>query len=95
MDFKLFTAEETRQLYYEGDVNIQESIKDRFQKEVWDNESIDGDLVNILYDIVLIAQTQFTRTAREMVISEENVEELKRLGYEVTIGEDNRYYVSF
>ena len=93
-NLKLFTAEEARQLYMEAEVNIQKSIEDRFRKEVWDNDSIDGELVNILYDIVLVAQTQFTRTAREMTISEENIEELERLGYEVTIGEDC-YYVSF
>lgn len=95
MDFKLFTAEEARQLYMEADVDIQKSIEDRFQKEVWDNDSIDGELVNILYDIVLVARTQFTRIAREMTISEENIEELERLGYEVSIGDDNYYYVSF
>lgn len=66
-----FTAKQARELQLEGNVNKRNEIIEKFRYEVWDNKEADGDLVNMQYDILLVAQTAYTRTIRFPAIKDE------------------------
>lgn len=86
---KMFTANDARNLQLEGDVNKRTDIIKKFRQEIWDNNEVDNDRANILYDIVLVAQTQMTRTLMEYIpTNDENIkliQELKDAGYTIDI----------
>lgn len=90
-----FSAEQARKLQTTNDYIIKCTIMGDFKVNVWDNEKLNRDLVNILYDILLVAQTQYTKIIRELSVSDENIEELKRLGYTIEKDEDNHIIISF
>ena len=75
---ELFTAKDARQLQLETDLKKRESI---IRSTRWDDPNVDGDLINILYDVFLVAQTQCTRSVRALAVSDENLKELGKLGY--------------
>ena len=66
-----FTAKVARELQLEGDINKRNKIIEKFRHGIWDNESMDGILANILYDILLVSQTSYTRTVRFPAIRDE------------------------
>ena len=66
-----FTAKQARELQLESDVTKRNENVENLRNEIRDENKNNKVLANILYDILLVAQTQMTRTIRFPDIKDE------------------------
>lgn len=92
MEKNTFTAKQARELQLEGDVTKRNEIIEKFRREIKDENKNNKVLANILYDILLVAQTQMTRLVTAYIPNDNKyqniVKKLEQAGYSIISHKD-------
>lgn len=87
-----FTAKQARELQLESDVTKRNENVENLRNEIMDENKNNKVLANILYDILLVAQTQMTRLVAAYIPNDNKyqsiVKKLEQTGYSIISHKD-------